>query len=488
MIRNDEEVVALKHRIVEALARYLWNDELTDENIEKLILHFSPGPHATWRCCVYKEREILRWRIRLARNQNASIDHPHDNIVQVLDPACEECPLASYTVTDNCRLCLGKACLNSCKFNAIRIESGRARIDVNMCKECGMCASACPYGAIAHLVRPCKKVCPVDAISYDEYGICQINEEKCIRCGQCIHNCPFGAIDSKVTVLDVVEAIKSGKEVYAMMAPAGEGQYGEGVSMASFRKALKEVGFTDMVEVGLGGDMTAAYESEEWYEAYQEGKKLTTSCCSAFINLLRKQFPDVYKENMSTIVSPMCAVSRYLKATHPGCVTVFIGPCIAKKSESQEMNIEGNADYVMTFGEMSSLIRSKDVEIVPVDEEYQEASLYGKGFAGSGGVAEAVLSCMRERGQDTSPIKVRKAAGGKECVVAVRLLQLGKLPEDFVEAMICEGGCIGGPSKHTSVNQALPVRKKLLEKADKRTVLENLANYPMDSFSMKRDR
>ena len=484
MIRNDEGVVALKHRIVEALARYLWEGDLTEEKKEEIIYRMSPGPHATWRCCVYKEREILRWRIRLACNQNCDPKKKVNNIVQVIDPACEECPLASYTVTDNCRLCLGKACINSCRFDAIHIEAGRAKIDVNKCKECGMCANACPYGAIAHLVRPCKKVCPVDAIHYDEYGVCQIDEEKCIRCGQCIHNCPFGAIDSKVTVLDVIEDIKAGKEVYAMTAPATEGQYGDDISMGALRAALKKCGFADMIEVGLGGDMTAAYEALEWEEAYKEGRKMTTSCCPAFLRLLKTQFPDVYKENMSTIVSPMCAVSRYIKAVHPGAVTVFIGPCIAKKSESQEMDIEGNADYVLTYGEMSSLLRSKDIEITPVEEDYQEASLYGKGFASSGGVAEAVLSCMRERGVDTSNITVHKAAGGKPCAVAIRLLQLGKLPEDFVEGMICEGGCLGGPSKHTAVNVTTMARKKLFAKADRRSVLENLKNYPMDSFSM----
>ena len=208
MIRNDEGAVALKHRVVEGLARMEWEDRLTEQNKEALAYEISPGPHATWRCCVYKEREILRWRMRLASNENASVNKPSKNIIQVIEPACEECPLSSYTVTDNCRLCLGKACMNSCRFGAISISDTRAKIDPNMCRECGMCANACPYGAIAHLVRPCKRLCPVDAISYDEYGICVINEEKCIRCGQCIHSCPFGAIDSKVHVLDVIRAIK----------------------------------------------------------------------------------------------------------------------------------------------------------------------------------------------------------------------------------------------------------------------------------------
>ena len=486
MIRNDEGAVALKHRVVEGISRLAWNDELNEDTKDELIHSISPGPHATWRCCVYKEREILRWRIRLAENKDASPFKPVNNIIQVIDPACEECPLSTYAVTDNCRLCLGKACLNSCRFNAITMTDTRARIDPNKCRECGMCANACPYGAIAHLIRPCKRPCPVDAISYDEYGICVINEEKCIRCGQCIHSCPFGAIGSKVHVLDIINAIKAGKQVYAMCAPAIEGQYGGDISMAAIRAALKKAGFADMVEVGLGGDMTAAYESEEWAEAIGEGRKMTTSCCPAFINLLMRHYPDVFEKNMSTIVSPMCAVSRFLKASHPDCITVFIGPCIAKKSESQEMGIEGNADYVLTFGEMTSMLKGKDISLEPVDEDYQESSVFGKGFASSGGVANAVIECMKERGQDTDSIQVRKCTGGKDCIVGVRLLQAGRLPEDFIEAMICEGGCVGGPSRHAAENEVRKARSSLIAKADKRGILENLEQYPMDSFSMVR--
>ena len=488
MIRNDEGAVALKHRVVEGIARMAWNDELNEQNKEALAYEISPGPHATWRCCVYKEREILRWRMRLACNEPASVTKPSNNIIQIIEPACEECPLSTYTVTDNCRLCLGKACMNSCRFGAISIGDTRAKIDPTKCKECGMCAQACPYGSIAHLIRPCKKPCPVDAISYDEYGICKIDEEKCIRCGKCIHSCPFGAIDSKVEVVDVIKAIKSGRQVYAMCAPAIEGQYGKDITMASIRAALKKAGFTDMIEVGLGGDMTAAYESEEWYEAYQEGRTMTTSCCPAFINLLKKHFPDIYRDNMSSVVSPMCAVSRLLKALQPDCMTVFIGPCIAKKSEAGEMNIEGNADHVLTFGEMRMMLKAKDITLEPVTEQYQEASKFGKGFAASGGVANAVLRCMDERGQDTSGITLRKCAGGKECVAAIRLLKAGKLPEEFIEGMMCEGGCVGGPSKHIQENVVMRTRAQMMQNADDRSILENVKNYPMDKFSMFREK
>ena len=373
MINNDKGVIQIRQAVEEKLARLEWAGNINEDTLAQIPYEISPGPMATWRCCVYKEREIVRWRIRLASGQDGSPEKPGDNIIQVIDPACEECPLSAYTVTDNCRLCIGKACQSNCRFGAISMTETRSHIDPNKCRECGKCAEACPYGAIAHLIRPCQKACPVKAITYDEYGRCRIDSAKCIRCGMCLHSCPFGAIASKAYILPIIRAIKAGREVIAMCAPATEGQFGKDITMASVRAALKELGFADMVEVGLGGDMTAAWESAEWSQARREGRKLTTSCCPAFINMLRRHFPDQYKDNMSEVVSPMCAVSRYLKAVHPGCVTVFIGPCMAKKSESQEMGIEGNADYVMSYGEFSALLKSRDIELKPVEDEYQEA-------------------------------------------------------------------------------------------------------------------
>ncbi len=488
MITADAGILNLKHYIIEEVARLAWEDKLTDEDFDKLVYEISPGPRARYRCCIYKERELVKERIRLATGKCPKPTNSSENIIQVLEPACEECPIASYVVTDNCRLCMGHACEQSCAFGAITIGDTRSKIDPNKCKECGKCAKACPYGAIAHLVRPCKRACPVGAISYNEYGVCVIDESKCIQCGQCIHSCPFGALSSKSYLVDIIQDIKAGKEVIAMCAPATEGQFGADISMAALKAGCKELGFTDMVEVGLGGDMTASFESLEWKEAIEEGKKMTTSCCPAFVNMLKKHFPEVYEANMSDIVSPMCAVSRYLKATRgEEVVTVFIGPCIAKKSESQDKSIPGNADYAITYGEFRALLRSKNVELKPVEDEYQESSVWGKKFAKSGGVANAVLECMVERGEDISDITLKKCAGGEECRKALMLLKLGKLPEDFVEGMVCEGGCVGGPSKHRAENEINKDRAQLLNNADDRRVLANLKNYPMDKFSMHRD-
>lgn len=487
MITNDKGIVDLKHFVIREVCRLAWNDELTHDNREKIAYEVSPGPKPEYRCCVYKEREIVRGRIRLAMGKSPDVNKPTKNVVAVIPAACDDCPIQEYTVTDGCRFCLGRACLNACRFQAISPGDAKMRIDSGKCKSCGMCAKSCPFGAIVHLERPCRKACPVGAIHYDENGLCVIDDEKCVHCGHCIHNCPFGAIGSKTYLVDVIKAMKSGKHVIAMCAPATEGQFGKEIGMAAVRAALMKAGFADMVEVGLGGDMTAAYEAKEWIEAKKEGRKMTTSCCPAFISLLHHHFPEQYEENKSSTVSPMVAVSRYLKSKDPECVTVFIGPCIAKKGETLNENIADNADYALTYGEMVAFLDSRDVQIEPVEEDYQEASLYGKRFAGSGGVADAVLEVMKEMGEDVSSVSLLKCAGGDECKKALTLLKAGRLTEDFIEGMMCPGGCVGGPSKHQVETMVTKARNDLLAKADGRKILDNLEHYPMDSFSMFRD-
>ena len=378
MVTNDATILRLKHDVLYEVAKAAWEGNL-EEKRDEIPYDMIPGPQASYRCCIYKEREIIKQRVRLAEGK-CPTGRDSSNVVQVINAACEECPIASYIVTDNCRKCMGKACQNSCNFGAITMGHDHAYIDPNKCKECGKCAQACPYNAIAHLERPCKKVCPVDAITYDEYGICVIDEKKCIQCGACIHSCPFGAIGSKTFMVDVI---------------------------------------------------------------------------------------------------------RLIKAQHPGAKTVFIGPCIAKKSESLDLNIEGNADYVMTFGEIRAMMRAKGVELQPATNEYQEGSVFGKRFGNGGGVTAAVLECMKER-EENFDAKVLRCNGGAECKKALLLMKVGRLPEDFVEGMVCAGGCVGGPSKHKGETEAKKARDQLIGEADDRRILENLKKYPMDQFSMHR--
>lgn len=347
-----------------------------------------------------------------------------------------------------------------------------------------MCAKACPFNSIAHLQRPCKKSCPVDAMTYDDDGLCVIDEEKCIRCGQCIIHCPFAAIRTKYQIVDVVEALKSDQEVYLMAAPSVEGQYGPDITMASWRKAAKEVGFTDFVEVGLGADLTTSAEAVEWKEAYEKGELRTTSCCPAFVNMIQRHFPEL-KDKISTAVSPMCETSRMIKAKHPDAVTVFIGPCTAKKSEIEDQKIPGNADYALTFAEINAIFRAKDVKLEPMEEDYQRASIFGKMYAQAGGVADSCVQYLHEEGFE-EPLSILKVCGGDECKKALMQAKRGRLGEEFIEGMVCDGGCFNGPNAHGDAMKSKTARRKLLKNADNRTIHDNLQSVDLESFSRYR--
>jgi len=484
-LNESDNIGSIKDAVLIEVARLAYEGTL-DENKEALPFTLIPGPKAMFRCCIYKEREIIRQRIRMAEGKAPGTGSRSANVVQVISSACEECSLGHYQVTDNCRRCVSKKCQSACLFDAITMEKNRAHIDMDKCRECGKCYQACPYHAIVDLTRPCRRACPVDAISWDsESGIVKIDDAKCIRCGSCVEACPFGAIGTRTFMVDVIKLIRAGKKVVALPAPAGEGQFGPGITMGSLAKGLKELGFADMVEVALGGDLTAAYEAEEWAEAYEKGEKKVTSCCPAFVSMVKKHFPTL-QPNVSTTVSPMCAVSRMVKSQDPDAVTVFIGPCIAKKNEILDLNQEGNADYVLTYNELQCMFLARGIVLTPDADSLQHGSIYGKRFGNSGGVTAAVVEALKEK-EHKSDVNVMVCNGSAECKKALTLLRVGKLPADFVEGMACQGGCVAGPGAAKCEFDSRKDRAALLAQADKRGIWENLdENVELEKFSMHR--
>ena len=472
MLTTTSDINDVKQAVLREVAKLAYEDAL-EEKRDDIPYKLLPGSKPVFRCCVYREREILRQRVRLAEGKYPAAGLKNHNIVQVLDSACAECPIQRFVVTDNCQKCLGKNCLNACKFGAITIGRNKAYIDPDKCKECGKCAQACPYNAISDHQRPCKKSCPVNAISTDENGIVTIDDEKCIHCGQCIKNCPFGALSEISFIVPTIKAIKKGKPVYAMVAPAAEGQFGKDVTMGDLREAIKKLGFTDMYEVALGADLTAESEAEEWLEALEKGEKKTTSCCPAFVGMIKRHFPQL-ADSISTTVSPMAATSRYLKAMDPNAVTVFIGPCVAKKSEMLDENIEGSADYVLTLKELKAMFDAKDIIVKASGTHLQQGSIYGRRFAHAGGVTEAVLETLKEKGIEEE-VKVYRANGAKECKKALTLLKSGRLPENFIEGMACEGGCVNGPGCILTELESKKVREVLQKVMDDRKVTDTVS-------------
>lgn len=479
-MKYSNELKELKLEVLSLVSKFAYDGTL-EENIDNIPRMLIPGSVPKFRCCVYKEREILRERVMLAANKSLYGEKNNKGVVTVLKAACEGCPINRFNVTANCQRCLTKNCLSACKFDAISMSSHSAYIDQDKCRECGQCAKACPYNAISDTQRPCMRACPVNAISFDENKRVKIKYDVCINCGACVTACPFGALSDTSSIVDIINDIKAGKDVYAMVAPAIEGQFDD-ASIGAIREAVKKLGFKDLIEVSLGADAVSIHEADELIENKKNGMKMTTSCCPAFLSLIHKHFPEI-ESQVSSTVSPMTATARYIKYKYENAVTVFIGPCIAKKFEVQ--NTEDTADYVMTFDELNAMFDSQNIDPTLLEGEFQDGSLYGKGYAVSGGVAKAVVKAIQEK-DDNIEVTCTNCAGIKECKKALTLLKAGKIPYDIIEGMICEGGCVHGPSSLLPYNQVVKNRTKLLNKADKRGINENIEKNSFDNIDMTR--
>lgn len=440
MRKFDTKVQYLKYKVLREVAHLAWEDKLL-EHILDIPEKIVPGKIPTMRCCVYKERAILAERVKLAMGGNSQ----NPNIVEVIDIACDECPAAGYDVTDSCRGCLAHRCEDVCRRGAISFDHNYvAHIDKTKCVECGQCAKVCPYTAIVNRKRPCQNACKVKAISIKEDGAAAIDNSKCISCGACVYQCPFGAIMDKSFLLNVIDLLKKSEQgkktkVYAVVAPSISSQFTY-AKLGQVVTGLKELGFHTVVEAALGADMVAQAESKELVEK----GFLTSSCCPAFVAYIKSAFPELIP-NISHNPSPMAAIAKYIKDTTENAKIVFIGPCTAKKAEVRLDSVKPYVDAVLTFEELQALFDSRDIDITTLEEDVLDnASYFGRIFARSGGLSEAVAQGLKEQGLEDFALKACACNGIEECRTALLKKSKNVLDANFIEGMACVDGCIGG--------------------------------------------
>jgi [FeFe] hydrogenase (group B1/B3) len=431
----DTQVQSLKYQVLKEVAQASLTDTLIHayRDIPNKII---PGPRANYRCCIFKERAVIRERIHMAMGG----DKANDNTIQVISIACDECPVGGYEVTRACRGCIAHRCEKACPKDAIYFdEKRRAVIDKDKCIECGRCQKACPYNAIVHYKRPCQVACQVDAITMDENNAAKIDALKCIECGACVFQCPFGAISDKSEILDVVEALKNRdvrkRTPYAIVAPSIASQFSY-ASLPQVVSGMKTLGFDEVYEAALGADMAALLESQE----LAEKGFLTSSCCPSFVQYIKKHMPDMEK-HISHNKSPMVIMGDHIRKHDPNAYIVFVGPCTSKKKEAKGTSI----DNVLTFEELQSLIDAYEINLKEENERpLDNASYFGRIFARSGGLSSAMVQAFEEQSLDFdfNPII---CSGIKESKTALLKASKNRLKENFIEGMACEGGCVGGP-------------------------------------------
>lgn len=295
----------------------------------------------------------------------------------------------------------------------------------------------------------CQKSCLFDAIEKQEDGTLFIDPDKCVGCSACIEACQMDRLTASKDILPALKAVRESKgPAYALVAPAFLGQFSEDVTPGKLRNAFKALGFAGMIEVALFADILTLKEALEFDRNIQHDGdyQLTSCCCPMWIVMIKK----IYHELMPHVpgaVSPMIACGRVVKKLHPDAVTVFVGPCIAKKSEAREPDIRDAVDYVLTFQEIRDVFEAADIDPVKLPEsERDHSSRAGRIYARTGGVSEAVRHTVEQLNPDRKiAVKTRQADGVPACRAMIEELKNGSTDANFFEGMGCVGGCVGGP-------------------------------------------
>ena len=327
-------------------------------------------------------------------------------------------------------------------------------IDHSKCILCGDC------------VRMCNEVQHVGAIDFAYRGANMVvspafgrpmAESGCVGCGQCAAVCPTGAIVVKKDTERLWEDLAdSNTRVIAQIAPAVRTgvsktfneKYGD-LAMGKLVAALRRMGFDEVFDTSTSADLTVLEESSEFLERLETGGKLPlyTSCCPAWSMMAKTAFPDLAK-NISMTMTPMVFTARMMKQADPEARMCFIGPCAAKKLEASRRTVRSDVDFVLTFEELAGIIEGKDLDIDLLEVDENEAALCsasaaGRGFAQSGGVANAVANKIKEWHPDME-VKIASAQGLADCKKLLMLAKAGKYNGYLLEGMGCPGGCIGG--------------------------------------------
>lgn len=445
----------LRRELMTQMIKHLVGGTLR-ENIDRIPYIMRPRGSETSRCCVYKDRAMLKYRAMglLGFGVDDEVDEmtslaDYGDIafartavkgepLSVMDEACSACVKVNYVVTNMCRGCVARPCALNCNKEAITFHNGQAFIHADKCVNCGLCQKNCPFHAIIYQPIPCEETCPVGAISKDERGKEHIDPKKCIYCGRCIEACPFGAIMERSNLIDIFRAMQDpDKKVVAIVAPAIAGQFK--TSLENILGAIGQLGFDQVVEVAKGADVTTANEAAEFIEKMEAGEPfMTTSCCPSYYMLAARHLPEV-KPYVSHTRSPMHYAAELVRQADPKAVVVFVGPCLAKRHEAKA---DPYVDYVLSFEEVGTMMIAMGVDAFSDSKEVLDTSIdpSSRGYAVTGGVMAAVAKAVGDRAEIRPVVvngitrqTIRELRGyAKSC------------PGNMVEVMACEGGCVSG--------------------------------------------
>ncbi len=322
----------------------------------------------------------------------------------------------------------------------------------------------------------CIKGCPTEAIRVRQEKARIINE-RCIDCGECIRICPYHA---KKAITDDFSGILSFKYKIAIPAPTLYSQFKPEFSRNMLLNALKAIGFDDIYEVARGAEFVT--DATKKLLADKSIKKpLISSACPAVVRLIQVRFPNLI-DQLVKLESPMEVAAKIAKKKaavqmqlNPSDIGVFfITPCPAKATSVK-------APYESKKSSVDGVISIKDIYLkmlacldkLEEPEQLEQAGYEGIRWANSGGEGLAI-------GTD----RFLAVDGIHNVITILEEVENDKIEGvDFIEALSCTGGCLGGPLTVENVYVAKTRIKKHVDDAktmDKSNLLQDTYDDNID--------
>lgn len=289
-----------------------------------------------------------------------------------------------------------------------------------------------------HDCYKCIRECPVKAIKI-ENGHASVIPEKCIACGNCVKACPSNAKRVRNDIDKAKNLILAKKDVYVSLAPSWRASFEN--SAEKMIALLKQLGFKDVSETALGAQEVSIRTAQMLNNS--ERGLFISSACPVIVDYIRLYMPE-FTKYITPIGSPLMTHSKLLKETYGDDISiVFIGPCIAKKNE---VTYSGLFDVALTFEELRMWINDEIIDISKIakDKRFQfvpESAYEGTLYPIDGGMNETI----KKSGVNDN-VQLLEVCGLHALQRALKNLDVEKLNKTiFIEALACEGGCVGGP-------------------------------------------
>ena len=285
----------------------------------------------------------------------------------------------------------------------------------------------------------CVRSCPAKAIRI-EGGQAEVINSRCIGCGNCTRVCSQGAKVFLRSVDQVYNLLKSDVPVAACLAPSFPAEFTDIEDYKVLVGMLRQLGFTYVTEVAFGADIVA----RKYKELLVENEELTyiSANCPAIVHYVRQYQPNL-TGNIAPIASPMVAMTRILRKKYgEDLKTVLIGPCIAKKSESPEI------DETLTFIELRDMFKISKIEAETISPSEFDPPYGGRGalFSISRGMLQTV-----DIEDNVLNANIIVAEGNLNFLNALKEYESGLIKNQHLELLCCEG-CIMGPGMSQSGN------------------------------------